>query len=502
MKNQLKCCLSICLCMAMLLSFAGCKKNNVNDDDSDYSIIYEYQTAKKSGENQDADIGDGTENTENGKKATKSNKSNKSKSKSSTSVVSGINVGGKTVKPYKDNSSRIKDLNGRKIVYVATWDATDRTSEAGRIISATERQLNCVFEERKMSSYKTLYTSILSGNPIADIFCPSDAPILNLAANNMLVPLDTLSNFDFSEDCWDQTACVDTKLNGHIYGMSRNVQWREILFYNKDMFAKNGWSDLYTLQEQGKLTWDVLEGIMKKAVSVSGSGVVNRYGLVPLYSLQEFGFSMLAANGVCSITRVGDTKNFTNNFTTKNATLNALNRLKSWTDTKGMIYDNSSAGWDSGRQVFYSGKAACALIDYNQAGQIASNANFNVGMCLFPHGPDTKDDMVIHNVTYTCIAKGTKNPNDVALFWDVLRDNSNETANVCDVSKLFTDKSCQSTIDKYISAVQKGKAKTDYGKSMNVALQIKNVIDGSATPAKAVATVSQTLAASIEEYWK
>lgn len=471
------------LCCGMVFSFTGCKKNV--SEDSEYSVIYEYINSSKN------------ENSEDRNNSESSQQQDSSGSTGSTTSQSGASGSGN--KPYVDNSSRLKDLKGREIVCILPWDATDRTSDNGKALTKTERMLNCKFVERKTTSYNSFYASILSGAPMADIFYPKDKTVLNMAYNNMLTPLDTLSNFNFKDDCWDQQALKDSSLNGHIYGMNRGRQWREILFYNKDMFASNNWPDLYELQSAGKLDWDRLYEIMKKAVQVNNAGKVSRYGLVPLYSLAEFGSSLLVANGAHSITRVGDTVNFKNNFTTNEATLNALNTLVKWCNEPGILYDSSQAGWDSGRQIFYSGKAAMAIIDYDMLGTIDSNADFNWGAVLFPHGPNTKQDFLIHNTAVACIPAGVKNANDIALFWDILQDNQNY-----DFSEKYTGKDYDSTfyntLNRYFKEVQEGKCSYDWGRNISVGGQLDDVARGKTTPASAIASVKQTIDSDIKKF--
>lgn len=401
------------------------------------------------------------------------------------------------------DQSRLKDLKGRTITYVAYWDATDRNSKDGKMMDEVEELLNCKLVERKMTDYKALYTSILAGSPIADLFSPQEQTGLTLANKGYLLELDTLSNFDLSADCWDKAALKENTLNGHVYAISRNPQIRRVLMYNKTMFEKNNWEDLYSLQESGKLDWDKLTEIMSKAAVVSGNDVT-RYGLVPIYSIEDFGREMLWANGAQVLSRKGDTTNF--DYTLENSmATNALNQLRSWVLNKGYLYDSANYGWDTGRQVFYSGKAAMAIVDYNQFVEVSSNADFDIGMCLFPHGPDSKNDLVAFNVSPICIPKNVKDPEDVALFWDILLEYRNES--VYEVKEEYydamPDESVKATIEKYITNTQNGKYVYDYGMHMSIVTDsIKKVAYGETTAAAALSSIKQQINANIQDFWK
>ncbi len=489
----------ICLCLALSLSavFSGCRSNSDTASSSSEDIEYVYIDAPTD------NTGDGASNSGSGGSSGGSGGSSGGSGQSGNSDT--VNIGSTTTGQTNEiDPGRIKDLKGRTITYIAYWDPTDRNSENGKIIREVEQMLNCKFVERKMSDYKALYTSILSGAPIADLFVTkAEQPPLNLARKGYLIALDTLSNFDLSDDCWDKACTAENTLDGHVYAISRSSQIRSVLMYNKTMFERNNWEDLYTLQKNGKLTWAKLTEIMSKAAAVEGNNIT-RYGLVPMYSIEQFGRQMLWANGAKVLTRQGDTANFTYSLDNSKAT-NALNQLASWVSNKGYLYDSSVSGWDSGRQVFYSGKAAMTVIDYFEFGTVCNNADFEIGMCLFPHGPDSSNDLVESLVTSVSIPKGVENPNDVALFWDILGEYRNES--VLNVSATLydtmPDPSVKATIEKYLTNLQTGKYVFDYGYYMGTVTEnIKKVAYGETTAASALSSISQQINAQIEDFWK
>ncbi len=501
MNSTLRRIICLGLAVSMLSTFAGCKKNPAPADSAgSEEIEFVYIDAPTNDDQSDKT------NTESGGQT--SSDTNKTSGNNNKDPIGGSGDGSPTIIDPGDrgeiDQGRIKDLKGRKITFVSTWDATDQNSEEGKMIKEVEQLLNCEFIERKMTDYKALYTSILAGDPIADMFYPiiNETPVLNLARKGYLTPLDTLSNFDFTADCWDKAAIAENTLDGHVYAVSNNAQIRGVLMYNKDMFKKNNWEDLYTLQQNGKLTWEKLNEIMGKAAQVNGTNVT-RYGLVPIYTIAEFGRSLIWANGSKILTREGDSANFTYTLENRKAT-NALNQLRTWVSNKGYLYDCTNYGWDTGRQVFYSGKAAMAIVDYNQFSTVYDNADFEIGMCLFPHGPDSSNDLVYTTVALTCIPKGVKNPNDVALFWDILGEyrNTSVLAIKQEILDAMPDPTVEATLRKFINNSQTGKYVYDYGQYLGtVTDKIKSVAYGETTAAAALASISQEINAQISDFW-
>ena len=131
-------------------------------------------------------------------------------------------------------------------------DATQAGTEEDKLILEVEKLFNCNMVEKKLTDYKPLYTSILSGNPICDLFVPRDTDTLSLANKNMLTALDTLSTFDSKDSIWNPAAIAESTLNGHIYGMTAQAARRDMLVYNKDMCAKERLDRSLLLKPAGK----------------------------------------------------------------------------------------------------------------------------------------------------------------------------------------------------------------------------------------------------------
>lgn len=471
--------LSVILAVSMIFSLAAC--NNSGEEDIEYVTSYQYVYENASGSADGTGSDSGSASDKNG----------------GTTISDGIGVNN-NIDP--DN---VKDLKGRTLTYVATWDPTNRNTKAGKLMQEVEKQLNCKIVEKKMSDYKPLYASILSGKPICDMFSPYDTTALAMANKGMLISFSDLSTFDKSAYYWDKACIKENTLNGKIYGIACTPSVRGIIMYNKTMFKKNGWDDLYELQKKDQLSWDKMFEIMKEAATVDASGNVTNYGLVPQYGFDGLGLQMLWANGGKIVERVGDTTNFKYTLTDSKA-VTALSTLNKWVSHKGAVYNASNFGWDTGRSVFASGKAAMLIADSFQFSNAIEGDNFDVGMVAFPHGPDSNQNLVVYNATPTVIPKGVEKPEDIMLIWDFLTQYRGTRADdYGNVEDMFPDPSAQATIDWYIDSLQSLNYIEDYGKSSKVVTEaINKAAYGELTPAAALSSIQNQVMGAMSDFWK
>ncbi len=495
--------ITVCLILSISIVFcmAGCRNNP--EEISSVVWLDPEETVNTENQNDDSSASD-TKNNTSKDNASKDDASKDDASKDNKNDGDGSVAPVPPIQNDVDGEPPVMDLKGRKVVIVGTWDATSTSSPAYKLILKLEQKFNCDFIERKMSDYSSLYSSILSGKPICDLFCPSGTTWINLAAKGMLHPLDTLSAINFEDSMWNAATVKETNYNGHVYGMAYNNQIRQVLIYNQTMFKSNGWEDLYTLQKNGKLTWDKLFGIMQKAIKTDSSGKVTRYGLVPEYNINGFGQTMLHANGVAIAKRDPGTKNYKSGLNSQ-AALNALNTLNKWVKESGAVYDSSSGGWDSGREIFYNGKGAMAVVSYQMFGTINQNADFDIGMVLFPHGPDTKNDYIRYEIFPTLMPAGVKNPNDIAKLWNywAYLNTGGKKASADEHSEAFGGgESIEATTRKYINAINNLNYFIDDGETLGFDVSLADVAYGNKTPAEYVTASKNQFNAAIADAFK
>ena len=464
--------------LAIVAGCVGCKKKPSGDTSSEY-WVYESEVVNVGKDKDNSSVADNTS-------------ASGTVSGNSSTTPSG-SIAGQNLK------SKYKNLKGRKITVVGWWDATQAGTEEDKLILEVEKLFNCNMVEKKLTDYKPLYTSILSGNPICDLFVPRDTDTLSLANKNMLTALDTLSTFDSKDSIWNPAAVAESTLNGHIYGMTAQAARRDMLVYNKDMFTKNGWTDLYSLSRQGKLTWDSIYDVITKAAKVDAGGNVLRYGLAPKYDLGGLAELLINMNGVAIISREGDTKTLKNTLTSAPA-VNALQTLRKWNTENGYMYDCTKYSWTEGVNVFKEGKAAMAIVDESQMSSLKT-ANFT-GAVVFPHGPDTTKQTVSYTSSATVMPAGVKNPEDVILFWSV-REAYNVQHRKQSIFDTLSDPSVKATYD----AVKKHLWNKEYTRDFAIACDIdtedfRKVAAGSKTPQETIHSVQNVINGKIKDFWK
>lgn len=478
---------AVLLIAAVLLgSAAGCKKSGNESTESDeYEWITDVSEIVVSK--------DGASNNASNNAGNNSGTGNTASGKTNSNTSSGSIVN-------QNLKDKYKNLKGRKITVVGWWDATSPSSEEGKLIAEVEKLFNCDMIEKKLTDYKPLYTSIISGSPICDLFVPRDTHVLNLANKNMLTALDTVSTFDKNDPVWNRAVIQETSFKGHVYGMTASATYRDILFYNKDMFKQNGWEDLYTLYQQGKLTWDTLYGIMEKAAKTDAGGNVTRYGLLPEYDPSSLGEMLLKTNGVRIVSREGDTANLKNTLN-GNAATNSLNTLRKWYSKKGLTYDCTAFGWASPVTLFKDGKGAMMIWD--NANDL-KDVSFTLGAVPFPKGNDTKTQYFAYESTNpTVMPAGVKNPDDVMLFWSV-REAYNQQNRKQSIYDTLNDPSLKGTHDIIKNGLWNGKQIYDFANALDIDLSssLNKVAAGSATANEVIGTVQQKVNGKIKDFWK
>lgn len=487
MKNVVIKTVALVLMLCVISACAGCKEKG---EDISYVTEYEYVSGDSNTENADKDANKTSENKGSAEGSNKSSGGNR------------LTSGSHSKKEEANNAAktRAKDLKGRTITYVAYWDAVGRSTEEGKIITKLEEMLNCKFVHRKLNDYKPLYTSILAGKPIADIYATKFEETLSSAAKNYLTPLDTLSNFDFSNSGWNRSSIETNTINGHVYAATREPQTKQLLMYNKDMFKANNWPDLYEYQKSGKLTWDVLYDIMSKAVKL-GSDSDPMFGLVPNGTIEEFAQVLINANGVCALKRNGGTDlQYGLNC---EAGIYALNTVQKW-NSENLLLDSNKYGWAAGANFFASGRSAM-LVGGQDKFSIWENCNFEFGMVLFPHGPNSKNDLITVQINGESIPAGVKDPNDVALFWDLYQDlkyaGKDFYAYAYDAAP---NASIKYAIERYQEGIRTGNYIHDYATTWGVNLNeyYRQVAFGETTAAAMVKTVEQKVKGHVADFFK
>lgn len=107
--------------------------------------------------------------------------------------------------------------------------------------------------------------------------------------------------------------------------------------------------------------------------------------------------------------------------------------------------------------------------------------------------------------TYSVIPAGVKNPNDVALAWDIRSDLGWKGIDSLVSSDEMPDPSVKATKQKFLKALDEGNYANDYGKDLSKAEikdTFKKVAYGELTPAAAISAIGQKINGAINDFWK
>ncbi|SFS73938.1 ABC transporter substrate-binding protein [Paenibacillus sp. BC26] len=142
----------------------------------------------------------------------------------------------------------------------------------------------------------TVTSSIMSGNPAADVFNLMMDAIPGFAAKGLLYPLDTVKSYDFINDPSIQTAVRDavTWNDGHTYayyrGSSAYLGSKTFTVFNKKIASSLG-LDPYDLWTKGEWTWDKFQEYAALATKdTNNDGVNDQWGLTGDMVLLPLGY--------------------------------------------------------------------------------------------------------------------------------------------------------------------------------------------------------------------
>lgn len=124
-------------------------------------------------------------------------------------------------------------------------------------------------------------TSVMAGEPVAQMFVLEQGWTAQPLANGLLYDLTTLKNFDFTEDKWVKNQIEVMSYGNSIYGLaSGKSEPRLGIFWNKRLFQEAGLDpDLpYDLQASGEWTIDKYEELCKTLTrDTNNDGTIDTY---------------------------------------------------------------------------------------------------------------------------------------------------------------------------------------------------------------------------------
>ena len=350
-----------------------------------------------------------------------------------------------------------KNLKGRVFTFAApSWDNTVETDLDW--VKALEKKYNCKFKNLNLNNdYTTLYSSILAGNPIADVVVFNNSNFYPAVKKGLLKEMKSSKNINYQDSgCFIPKAQEKlTTVNGKLYGAIDTYAFRHLLVYNRSIIKGN--DDLLTLYNNGQLTWDKLYEILQKVVKAGKygiSGKQNEEGIMQIFIL---------ANGSTFYKRDGI--NFTYNLENQNTrdAIEYVRKLKAG----GLTMPLDGGNYLYPQQQFVKGRVAMMIADGWNLDYFAKNAKFDYGVVMIPSKNNPKSGLV-DLTEFECysIPSSVKNPDDVELIfaaWKQAEEASNNGKKYSLTKKSDAlDTKDAAIIKKYAEAIEKGQGIVDY----------------------------------------
>jgi len=318
------------------------------------------------------------------------------------------------------------DFGGRVIRGMAWWDMNpvEGSSETADNQIARKAELEQKYNMKLefintpwMEYLEKITASVLAGDPCADYafleyywFWPT------LVANGFLQNLDDLNVFDFNEDKWNQTLLKIGTYNGKRYGFNVGRQEpRGVLFWNKEIFEREGVPSLYELQRSKQWNWDkLLEISLKLTKDLDGDGIIDQYAIGG-HDLEWYFFF---SNGALDL--------YQNEDGVWTIGLNDPRGIKGFQFAQDLINQHrvvippEGGGWDWQwyQNAFIDGRIAMVAADM-WLGDNLKDMEADYGIVMFPMGPDAeKYYSKASSPTMFAMLAGNKKPEEAAMVID------------------------------------------------------------------------------------
>lgn len=191
------------------------------------------------------------------------------------------------------------DLGGMEIVIGDWWSPqepdepkTQQEEDTLAYRNMIQEKYNFTMKQVSISDWggmqELFTTSVMSGDPAANIVILQPNWTAQPLANGLLYDLSTLDNLSFNDSKWNH-GVVDLMTYGDsVYGMAvGNPEPRGGVFWNKRLFEEAGLDpDLpYDLQASGEWTWEKFEELCKTLTrDTNNDGTIDTYAMVSFNS--------------------------------------------------------------------------------------------------------------------------------------------------------------------------------------------------------------------------
>ncbi|MDQ0112212.1 ABC transporter substrate-binding protein [Paenibacillus harenae] len=336
-----------------------------------------------------------------------------------------------TVAPTEVPEAPAPDLGGREIRISHWWDATPvGDSEADELarerIKKVEEKYNVKIKYLNTEYWSTsekLSSSVLAGDPFAEIVRLPDGFIWGLTNGGFLTPLnDYLNNSRIAPDVIEAM-----KFGGEqVYGLEGWYNANDSgMYYNKRIFKEAGLQDPQQLMDADNWNWNtMLDAAKKLTVDNNGDGKVDQYGLAGAHYI--FSEQLIASNG--GLIYEEATKKVT--FDSP-AAMEALNFEYELYNTHKVVKENEGNDWEDPAKYFAEGNIAMYPGGlWEIEGRLTDKMKDEWGYVYFPKAPNATSysDPLGQTAAYV-IPKGVKDAEAIVKIWEELQDFDNWEAN-------------------------------------------------------------------------
>lgn len=302
----------------------------------------------------------------------------------------------KTTKAAATPTEKPRDLGGMSIKFANWWETetkptTQKEEDTQKYREDIQKKYNCKIKVVNLGSWNEyqsiVVSSIMAGNPAADVFTMDQQFLAAPLQQGLLYSLNTIKAFDgFKDKKWNTTVKDMMTFKGNVYGMSvGRMEPRLGIFFNKRLFEEAGLDkDLpYDLQKKGEWTWDKFEELCKKLTrDTNNDGKPDTYALAS-FSIDFFKGCVFSNNAEF----IGKDKNgkFYNATHTANF-LQALQWGRGLYDKGYEMPQPKGSNWDWFIAKFKEGKVAMQCAEEYKV-STWKEMDDDWGFVIFPKGP-------------------------------------------------------------------------------------------------------------------
>lgn len=172
--------------------------------------------------------------------------------------------------PYASMPAEIK---GQTVKFCMTTNELE--AEGTNVQQTIEEKIGikCEYMHIPRGAYiNDMKIQIQAGN-IPDVFCSNDQDMAFPLSIEIAAPINLVSTVDLNEPIWNQNLIKTATIDGNIFMVNTiGTPWcgGNMVYYNKSLFAENGFKTPEEYYEEGNWTWDTMIRVMKDVKELGG----------------------------------------------------------------------------------------------------------------------------------------------------------------------------------------------------------------------------------------